>query len=114
MNVYDEAHKLSQAIKESEEYKQFIEMKRIVDQDPQLSAKIKEFQELQIRQQAGQLTGDAAAQNLMAQIQEMYQLMMRDPRAVQYLQVSMRFSLMMNDVFKILGDTLEVGNFTNL
>ena len=114
MNVYEEAHNLSRAIKESEEYKQFIAMKKMVDQDPQLSAKIKEFQELQIKQQAGQLTGDDPAQNLMAQLQEMYQLMMRDPRAVQYLQVTARFSIMMNDVFKILGDTLDIGNFANL
>ena len=114
MNVYEEAHRLSQAIKESEEYKQFMEMQKVVEQDPQLMAKLKEFQDLQIKMQAGQMTGDAAAQSFMSEIQEMYQLMMRDPRSAQYLQVSARFSLMMNDVINILGDTLKVGNLANI
>ena len=40
----------------------------------------------------------------MNQVQELYQIMGRDPLAAQYMQAEMRFSLMMNDVYKILAD----------
>ena len=36
MNVYEEAHKLSQAIKESNEYKEFVEVKKDVEANPEL------------------------------------------------------------------------------
>lgn len=38
MNVYEEAHNLARAIKESNEFKEFDRLKKEVDQDPQLSA----------------------------------------------------------------------------
>ena len=37
MNVYEEAHKLAAAIKESGEYKEFDELKKEVDKDPDLA-----------------------------------------------------------------------------
>ena len=45
------------------------------------------------------------------QIQNLYQIIMKDPLAAQYMQAQMRFSLMMNDVYKILGDVMGIGNF---
>ena len=41
MNVYEEAHNLARAIKESNEFKEFDRLKKEVDQDPQLSAMLK-------------------------------------------------------------------------
>ena len=45
-----------------------------------------------------------------ASIQELYQIIMTDPTASQYMQAEMRFSLMMNDVYKILGEVMGLGN----
>ena len=38
MNVYEEAHSLAKAIKESEEYKQYEQSKKLVEGNPQLSS----------------------------------------------------------------------------
>ena len=38
--------------------------------------------------------------------------MMKDPLAARYMEAQMRFSLMMNDVYKILGDAIGIPNFT--
>ena len=44
------------------------------------------------------------------QIQNLYQIIVKDPMAAQYMQAEMRFSLMMNDVYKILGEVMGLGN----
>ena len=43
MNVYDEAHKLKQAIKESQEYIQYEAVKEKVKANPQLEQNLKDF-----------------------------------------------------------------------
>ena len=43
MNVYDQAHGLAQAIKNSEEYKQFDNYKKQIDQNGELAQMLKDF-----------------------------------------------------------------------
>lgn len=56
MNVYEEAHSLAKAIKESEEYKQYEQSKKLVEGNPQLSASIKDLMKKQMEIQG--LTDD--------------------------------------------------------
>lgn len=110
MNVYDQAHNLAQAVRESEEFKQYDQLKKVVDQNEELSKMIKDFQAKQFEVQAKQLMGEEAAPNMNQQIQNLYQIIMKDPMAAQYMQAEMRFQLMMNDVYKILGEVMGLGN----
>ena len=45
----------------------------------------------------------------MAQIQQLYAITTRDPLAAQYFEAEMRFSLMMKDVYEILGEAIGAG-----
>lgn len=110
MNVYDQAHNLARAIKESEEFKQYDYLKKVVEQNEELSKMIKDFQAKQFELQAKQMMGEEMSPELMQGVQELYQIIMKDPTAAQYMQVEMRFSLMMNDVYKILGEVMGLGN----
>lgn len=110
MNVYDQAHGLAKAIKESEEFKQYDQLKKLVDQNEDLSKMIKDFQTKQFEMQAKQMMGEASAPDMAQQMQDLYQIIMKDPVAAQYMQAEMRFSLMMNDVYKILGEVMGLGN----
>ncbi len=110
MNVYDQAHNLARAIKESEEFKQYDYLKKVIDQKEELSKMVKDFQAKQFELQAKQMMGEEMAPEMMQSIQELYQIIMTDPTASQYMQAEMRFSLMMNDVYKILGEVMGLGN----
>lgn len=109
MNVYEEAHRLAQAVKESEEYKQFAEMQKIVDQKPETRQMIENLQRMQTEQQMKQMMGEDVGQELMQEIQSLMQIVAADPQAAQYLQVATRFGVMMQDVYKILGDVIDIG-----
>jgi cell fate (sporulation/competence/biofilm development) regulator YlbF (YheA/YmcA/DUF963 family) len=109
MNVYNEAHNLARAIRESEEFRQYDEIKSKVADNPTLMQMLNDFQARQFEMQAKQMMGESPAEGLNAQIQELYNIMMRDPVSAQYLQCEVRFSMMMNDVYKILGEVMGIG-----
>ena len=58
MNVYEEAHRLSQAIKESNEYKEFVEVKKDVEANPELKEIVDELLKVQSTLQRKLMSGD--------------------------------------------------------
>ena len=110
MNVYDQAHGLAQAIKNSEEFKQFDSFKKQIDQNAELAAMIKDFQTKQLEIQTKTMMGEQMGPVVMASVQQLYAIMAKDPLAAQYLQAEMRFSLMMKDVYEILSEAIGAGS----
>lgn len=106
MNVYDEAHSLARAIKESNEYKEFDRMRKAVDADKECADMLKELQELQMQLQASQLAGQQPDKDLFARFQSLSTMVMTKPLAAQYLQAQMAIATMMNDVFAIVGEAI--------
>lgn len=109
MNVYDEAHNLDRALKESEEYKQYVDLKATASQNEELTAMLNDFQSKQFELQAKQMMGGELGPEMMEQIQSLYQILMKDPLAAQYVQAEMRFSMLVNEVYGILGEVIKFG-----
>ena len=63
----------------------------------------------QMEMQAAQMMGQEVTQEAFQQIQQLSAILMQDPTAAQYLQCQMRFSMMMADVYKIIGETADLG-----
>ena len=106
MNVYNEAHNLALALKECDELKTYLELKEKIQQTPELAAAIADFQSLQMQAQLKQMTGEAPDSETVEKVQQLDGILLRDPAAAEYMQAEMRFSLMMNDVYKILGEAI--------
>ena len=109
MNVYDEAHTLARAIKESEEFKHYDETKKKVDANPELSSMLKDFEQKQIEVQAKQLMKEEISADTMAAFQSMYAVVMRDPLIMEHLNNEMRLSMMIGDVYKIINESVGLG-----
>lgn len=107
MNIYDEAHNLAHAIKESEQYKQYTYYKDEASKNPELSEMLNNFQAKQFEMQAKTMMGENLGDDMMAQVQELYAIIMKDPLAAQYMQAQVAFSMMINDVYKILGEVIQ-------
>jgi len=107
MNVYDQAHSLATAIKASEEFKQYDLHKKIIEANPELDNAIKDFMAKQLEMQTAQMMGQAPNAESFQQIQQLSAILMQDPSAAQYLQAQMRFSMMMADVYKIIGEAAD-------
>jgi len=107
MNVYDQAHSLATAIKASEEFKQYDRHKKTIEANPELNNAIKDFMAKQLEMQTVQMMGQAPDAESFQQIQQLSAILMQDPSAAQYLQAQMRFSMMMADVYKIIGEAAD-------
>lgn len=116
MNVYEESHNLAKAIKESNEYKEYMDLHKKVEENEELAKRIKEVTEKQIEYQTKMVMEggkDIDPNNLALPpelMQEITSLMMTEPLAGQYMQAQIRYSLMLGDVYKIIGDVAGVGN----
>jgi cell fate (sporulation/competence/biofilm development) regulator YlbF (YheA/YmcA/DUF963 family) len=107
MNVYDEAHSLAKAIKESNEFKEFDRMRKEVDKDKECSDMLKELTELQVQLQTAQLSGQQPDKEMFARFQSLSTMVMTKPLAAQYMQAQMAIATMMNDVFGIVGEAIR-------
>lgn len=77
MNVYDQAHGLAQAIKASEEYKQYDQAKKKIKDNEELENMIKDFQSKQFEMQAKQLSGGQLTPEDMAGVQQLYAILLK-------------------------------------
>lgn len=108
MNVYDEAHSLAKAIKESNEFKEFDRMRGLIEADEDLSKMLGEMQQLQVALQAAQMQGQQPDPDTMSRIQSLSTMLATKPMAAQFLQAEAAFSVMMNDVFGIIGEAMGI------
>ena len=106
MNVYDEAHNLARAIKESGEFKEFDRMRKELEQDKDASEMIGELQQLQVQLQTAQMTGSQPDQNVMNRLQSLSAMIATKPVAARFMQAQGAFMMMMNDVFGIIGEAV--------
>lgn len=108
MNVYDHAHQLAKALKESPEFKLYNSLKQEISKDESLKNMLDDFQQKQMEIQTQQMFGNEVEQDKMQQIQELYQIIIKDPKAGEYLQAEMVLSKMMADIYGILGEVIKV------
>lgn len=108
MNVYDEAHGLARAIKESQEFKHYSELREKVEANESINEMLKNFQQKQMELQAKAMMGEELGEEFQTTLQNLYGILAKDPLAAEYLQAEMQFSMMMNDVYKILGEAIGV------
>ena len=109
MNVYDQALQLATAIKESEEFKHYDASKKEIEANPELDQAMKDFVKKQFEFQTQQMMGNEISPEMMGQLQQLSTILMQDPTAAEFLQNQMIFSMMMSDVYKIIGEVADMG-----
>jgi len=105
-NVYDAAHTLAHAIKDSEEFKMFRELEGQVKDNESLKTMVEDFQKRQLELQGLQLQGIQPDEEKITKLQELFAVLSKDPKAAEFFQAEMRFNQLMTDVSKILGDVM--------
>lgn len=107
MNVYDSAHALARAIKESEDYNNYKKLSEEVKKNSILADQLKAFQEKQLSLQKAQMLGESLNQNEVDAAQKIYDEMMKDSVMAAYFAAEMKISQILGDVSKIIGDAMD-------
>ena len=107
MMVYDKCHELAQAIKESKEYKEYKEIKYHVYGELNLKDKVEEFEKIRYEEQVLAMQGEKQNEAKMARLQELYAILIKEPRIKEYFDKEVRFNVMIADVNKIIGESIK-------
>ena len=107
MYVYDEANNLAKAIQESKEYKEYKSVKEELQAIPEMKTKIDEFEKIRYDVQVMSFQGEKQDEAKIKKLQEMYDILMKDPKIKEYFDIEVRFNIMLADVNKIISESVK-------
>lgn len=107
MNVHDLAHQLARALNSSDEYRGFVQVKEKVKADPANTKMLADFQIKQFEIQQHQMMGQEISEEKQQELERMYSLLSLNPSIKEYLELEFRFNRLVNDVQKILADSIQ-------
>jgi cell fate (sporulation/competence/biofilm development) regulator YlbF (YheA/YmcA/DUF963 family) len=107
MYAYDQAHLLTKAIRESDEYKIFKKNKAVVESDPQAKKMFEDYRERQFEIQKLQVLGQPVPEEKMQAFKQLHDIVSLNSVIRTFLETEHRFGMMMADIQKILVEGLE-------
>lgn len=106
-NVYDLAHRLARAIKDSDEYKNYFDKKKILDSDKKNKQMVEDFKKKALTIQMDKMAGKDVKEEL-EKLNNLEQVLMLNPTISEFLQAELRFSQMVQDITKIIGEAIDL------
>ena len=107
MYVYDEANNLAKAIKESQEYTQYKKAKDELNNDNEMKAKVEEFEKIRYDIQVMDFQGKSQDEEKQKKLQEMYDILTKEPKIKEFFDIEVRFNIMLADVNRIIGESVK-------
>jgi len=107
MYVYDQANNLAKSIQESKEYKEYKKVKEELEAIPDMKAKVNEFEKIRYEVQVMSFQGKNEDEEKMKKLQEMYDILMKEPKIKEYFDIEVRFNIMLADVNKIISESVK-------
>ena len=107
--VYNLAHRLADALKNSEQYQRYKEIREKVMEDERQKEMLKDYQEKQIQIQAKRMRGEDVSEEEEKNLKKLQELVEMNANIKEYLQAEYQFNMLLNDLQKILFGDLEFG-----
>ncbi|MBR3178632.1 MAG: YlbF family regulator [Clostridia bacterium] len=105
--VYDNARKLAQELRESDEYRAYCEARDRAFQNESTKNLIAEYHKLQMKAQANAISGEKN-EELLQKLQKLGELLQFDMDAASFLMAEYRMNSMLGDVYKILAEAIDI------
>ncbi|MDL2206735.1 YlbF family regulator [Eubacteriales bacterium OttesenSCG-928-N13] len=108
MNVYDQAHSLASAMKQSDEFKEFSRLRELAYQDNTNKELLDAYKKLQYKMQARLAGGESMDEEELKRMQQISALLQYNQDASAYLMAEFRFQSLLADIYKILADAAGI------
>ncbi|WP_094605111.1 hypothetical protein SPSIL_031620 [Sporomusa silvacetica DSM 10669] len=109
MIVHDKAHELGRTLRNSEEYQAFLAAKKNLDSDPKTKAMVQDFFKKKLVAEYDLMAGNPEDKEKSQELQKMYELIVLNPKAKDFIHAHMRFQQLAADIYKIIGDAVAEG-----
>jgi len=107
MNVYDHAHALARAIKASSEYRAFKKALESLEKDAAAKEMLSDFRKSQWELQQQKLSGLEISPEQEQRLSRVWEVIRLNMVVKDYLEAEYKFSVMLSDIQKIIGEPLE-------
>lgn len=107
MNIYDTANKLSQEIKQSEEYVNYKMAKEALKLKPDLKKKIDEFEMTRYDVQLTAMQTGKNDEEKYKKMQNLYAELIEIDEVKKYFDAETKFNIVIADVNKIIGEAIR-------
>lgn len=108
MNVYDQAHALAGAMRQSPEFKEYDRLRAVAYEDSTNKELLDAYKKLQYKTQARLASGERVDEDDLKRMQQIASLLQYNPDASAYLMAEFRFQNMLADIYKILADVAGI------
>lgn len=108
MYSYDRARLLAEDIKDSAEFKEYKAIKEEVYADEATKGMIKQYKKLQFQYQTQLISGQEPSQELTEQVKKLGEVLGFNAKAATFLTAEYKLQVMVNDIYKIIGDACEL------
>lgn len=109
MIVHDKAHELGKTLRNSEEYQAFLAAKKNLDNDAASKTMVQDFFKKKLAAEYELMAGNPEDKEKSQELQKMYELIVLNAAARDFIHAHMRFQQLAADVYKIIGDAVAEG-----
>lgn len=110
MNVYDAAHNLARALKNSNEYITLKEKQKKAFSNPRTREILEDFRIKAMEIQRLQMEGKKITAEHRSDMMNFEKVMMEDDIIKDFFDAEMKFNQTMKDVYKILGESINMSD----
>ena len=107
MNFYDKVHEMVRAFKQTNEFKEYIELKEKLKKEEDAYKRLKDFKEKQKKYQLEYIDGKEQNKEVLDKMQNLYSIVIQNETSRKLLENEMKINVMLADMQKIIGDALK-------
>lgn len=108
MNVYDKINELADALRNSNEMKEYIEIKKEVFKQPKNKETVESFRNKQIEVQQLVMQGkEEEAVKKEELLKQMYKILLDNEDIKKMFDAEVRFDVLVGDMYRILGEAIR-------
>lgn len=108
MNIYDEANKFAKALRENEDVVKFRELTLKVNEDKETQEILQGFREIQIEAYTQVNEKGEVSEETKKKMEEFGKVIEENDFVNEYLQAESRFSILIEDVMKLINEAIGV------
>lgn len=107
MNIYDKAHELARAFKNSEEYLNLLAAQGKLTADPAAYKMFLDYRRKEIAYQTAMMSGQTLDDSEMKNLERLAQIIGLNSAVRDYIQAEARFGVIFGDIQRIIGDSVK-------
>jgi len=107
-NVYDLAHQLARAIKNSEEYKSYVEKRNIVYSNEKNKQMVEDFKEKVFNIQVNKMAGKEVTQEELDKLKKLEDILTLNPTINDFFIAEFRYSRLVEDISRIISEAIDI------